>query len=712
MHSSLRKLSRSSAPPATTSNSLPVLASATISSFLSSGLTCLGLSVVCLPPLLMTGCGISSVSNNAVSTSQGVAIAGEVYGGALPVNGARVYLFAANTGGFAGSGITASTTNASISLLKSGSNTAEDTSGDFYVTTGASGGFSITGDYSACTAGQQLYLYAAGGNAMGGDPTKTGGINGTNAAIGMLAALGDCSTITSSTVVHLNEVSTIAAAYALAGFATDATHIADDEAVATNTTQGTAKTGMANAFLNVSNLVSPTTGAVLSTTPAGNGTVPTDTLNTLANILADCVQSASSRSGPCSDLFTFTGTSTTADTATAAINLAHNPAGVSGSSVSVTKLFSDLAPNTAFVPNLSSAPNDFTIAISLGNADKPIAIAVHSNGDIWTANSSTNTVSRYNASTGYGGAAIPTANAGFGNNGITLDTSENIWMSSSSGKACYSEQKASQNWDVVQGGVNVCDPTSSGATSYSGNSFNDAAAFDGLGNAWFAQNQSSPETIGTSYVYVSTNAYGTLPSGSSTDIAAAGIAIDSLNDVWIGLTNGIAQYAQNASYQYTDYPDSMISSITSLAIDSGNNIWVTSRGNNSVVEYPTPYNSANFGTSVPNAPLTGGGLNAPSGIAMDGAGTAWVSNLGFPSISAFSTSGTTLSPSKGFTGTAGKTGGTTGPLTKPEGIAVDGSGNVWVVDNNNVTVMYVGLGVPVVTPTALAVSKKKLGTRP
>jgi hypothetical protein len=508
-------------------------------------------------------------------------------------------------------------------------------------------------------------------------------------------------------------MSTIAAAYSLAGFATDAIHIADDEAVTANTTQSAAQSGMANAFTNVSNLINPATGVALATTPAGNGTVPTNTLNTLANILAGCVQSTGSSSTACNDLFTFTGTSTSSDTATAAINLAHHPAGVSGSSVSVSKLFGDIEPQTAFTPNLSAAPNDYTIAISLGNGTlKPVALAVYSNGDVWTADNSTNAVSRYNASAGYSGASIATANAGYGNNGITLDTSENIWITSSSGKACYSEQKASQNWNVVQGGVNVCDPTSSGTTTYSGNSFNDAAAFDGLGNAWFAQNQSSPETIGTSIVYVSTNANGNLPSGSSTDTAAAGIAIDSLNNVWIGLTTGVAQYAQNASYQYTHYPDSMVSSVSSLAIDSGNNIWVTSSGNNSVVEYPTPYNSNNFGVSVPNAPLTGGGLNAPSGIAMDGAGTAWVSNLGYPSISAFSTSGTALSPSKGFIGTTGATGGTTGPLKTPTAIAVDGSGNVWVADSSNVTVMYVGLGVPVVTPTSLAVSQKKIGTRP
>src|SRR6202044_3800058 len=106
--------------------------------------------------------------------------------------------------------------------------------------------------------------------------------------------------------------------------------------------------------------------------------------------------------------------------------------------------------------------------------------------------------------------------------------------------------QTSENWDVVQGGVNVCDPNSSNTPSYSGNFVNDAAAFDGLGNAWFAQNQSFPANLGTSYAYVSSNADGSLLTKTNTDTASAGVAIDSFNGVWVGLTSGIAWYAQVA----------------------------------------------------------------------------------------------------------------------------------------------------------------------
>ena len=96
-----------------------------------------------------------------------MAIQGRVYGGQNPLKGAQVYLFAANAGVFTpnanGYG------NASKSLLASvaGQTTKDSsggaTNGDYFVTTNSGGNFAISSDY-ACTGGQQVYLYALGGD--------------------------------------------------------------------------------------------------------------------------------------------------------------------------------------------------------------------------------------------------------------------------------------------------------------------------------------------------------------------------------------------------------------------------------------------------------------------------------------------------------------------------------------------------------------------
>ena len=67
----------------------------------------------------------------------------------------------------------------------------------------------------------------------------------------------------------------------------------------------------------------------------------------------------------------------------------------------------------------------------------------------------------------------------------------------------------------------------------------------------------------------------------------------------------------------------------------------------------------------------GGGLNAPRGIAVDGSGNIWVANSGNNSISEFSSIGNPISSAAGYTG---------GGLSGPRDIAVDTSGNVWVTD--------------------------------
>jgi hypothetical protein len=282
--------------------------------------------------LVLTGCAFGpTAAPNAVT---GLGIQGRLRGGNQPIAGAQVYLLAANTAGYG---------TVSVSLLTSGTNGSDSIGG--YVLSDSGGNFTITGDYT-CTSGQQVYLYA-----QGGDPGA-----GTNTAVGLMAVLGSCpdsgNFLAVSPFINVNEVTTVAAAYALAGFATDATHVSSS---------GTplAQTGIANAFANAGNLADMSSGTALTTTPAGNGTVPQTEINTLANILAACVNSTGSSSTGCSTLFSnaksggSTGTTPT-ETATAAINMVHNP------TANVAALFPLQTAVAPFAPMLSYAPSDFT----------------------------------------------------------------------------------------------------------------------------------------------------------------------------------------------------------------------------------------------------------------------------------------------------------------------------------------------------------------
>jgi PKD repeat protein len=622
----------------------------------------------------------TSKATIAAAPLSDVALTGLVYGGATPIAGAHVYLFAANTTGYGGAGIAASSSNASVSLLSAAETGTSDAVGA-YVATGSGGGFSLTGDCT-CSSGQQLYLYALGGG---------------NSAAGLMAAIGSCPASGSSAItVTVNEVSTIAAAYSFAGFATDATHVSSS---------GTAlaQVGIANAFANAANLASLLNGTALPTTPAGNGTVPQTEINTLANILASCVETGSS----CSTLLatatadgTATGTKPT-DTATAAINIAHNP----GANIAALYGMAGLA---VFTPKLTAQPNDFTVALNFtgGGLNASTGLSVDGSGNVWVANPTHSTngtgssVTELSSSgaflsgpTGFTNAAMvfPVA--------IAIDLTGDAWVASSRGNFSNEISKSGS----FLPGIYVTNGVSGSYTS---------VAIDASGDAWFAG--------GSPFATVFSNT-GTVLSGTTGYTGGGltgvnGIAIDGSGSAWFAndnarvykfsrsgaLLSGTAGYATGSCYTFDG----------GIAIDGSGNAWISENGTY-IIEL------SNSGTVSNNVTLPGtypGCEGYSYGIAIDGASKVWVATIS--GIMELSSTGTILSGINGY--------GSSSSIY-PNDLAIDGSGNVWAttpialssaISNNSVT-EYIGTATPVITPIAAGLpatptvdGSSKLGTRP
>ena len=127
------------------------------------------------------------------------------------------------------------------------------------------------------------------------------------------------------------------------------------------------------------------------------GIAPQMAVNTLANILAACINTSggpgSTLAAACQTVMehaTATGTaagSPTAtgaptDTATAAINIAHHPYS------NVTTLFGLKVPQSPFLPSFAAnaQPTDFTLCITFNGAGlggNPASASVDAAGDIW-----------------------------------------------------------------------------------------------------------------------------------------------------------------------------------------------------------------------------------------------------------------------------------------------------------------------------------------
>jgi len=609
---------------------------------------------------------------------------GTVRHGQVPVVGAHVYLFAANTTGYG---------NASVSLLESALTRASDAVGA-YVTTASDGSFTITGNYT-CTANTQIYLYALGGDSG----------SGNNPASGLLAVLGNCpgsgSFSATTTKVTVNEVSTIAAAYAMAGFATDATHVSSS---------GTplAHTGIANAFANAASLAGISTGTALTATPLGNGVVPQSEIDTLADVLAACVGGTNASS--CSTLFenatadgTPTGTTPT-DTATAAINIAHHPG------VNVAALYTLAATSSTFIPALTAQPNDFTVAlhfplpdgtavVSGANGGHPIAIDAE--GSVWVATPSQKSVLKVSNS----GALLSPA-AGYTGGGlndpqsIAIDVLGNAWIANYN----FLDSTQQPNGTVVEfsNSGTLLSP-SSGFGPFAP-SYLSSIAIDASGNAWvpYGDGVAGLSSAGAILSAVAN------PSGAGLGID--GIAIDTAGNIWGAVPYGTTlfdefsmsgsivnpptagQFSCGAPFEPEQEPEG-------VAIDASGDVWITS-GQGFTKESKSP---------IPACSGKGGGIDPPpegvgGDIALDGDGNAWVVNGTF--LAEFSNSGVPISPSTGYE-----------IQIVPNSIAPDGSGNLWVrggegVNLTDTLVEMIGASAPVVTPIATGVKNNTLGSRP
>jgi hypothetical protein len=190
---------------------------------------------------------------------------GSVRGGQQAVTGATIQLYAVGT---AGDG------SASTPLLTQA------------VTTDASGEFSITGDYTYPTPTSLVYLVATGDN-----PGLTPGTN--NAALAMMSVLGTCGSLTPSTYITVNELTTVAAVWALAPFMNSYSSVGSGAGDAA---------ALASVFTLASYYVNVAMGTIPGMNVPAGTTVPVAQINTLANILSSCINSPGGVAGdgsPC-----------------------------------------------------------------------------------------------------------------------------------------------------------------------------------------------------------------------------------------------------------------------------------------------------------------------------------------------------------------------------------------------------------------------------
>jgi hypothetical protein len=679
-----------------------------------------------LGALLLSGCSSSFVPAtlpNTLSNGSGDII-GNVYGGRQPIVGAEIFLFEANIGGYE----SAANPIKGISLLGSGSGTGananvmynhtaaypappEDPT-DAFVVTAADGGFNLSGDY-ACDPGRQVWLVSIGGDPGAGSANgTTGATTPLNPYAGLMTALGTCPATGNFagtlSYIYMNEVSTVAMAYATAGFSLDAFHISSP-----TSTQG--QLGFANAFATAAQLydisgASPLQSASVAGHSAlektentsssnANGTPPYKLINSLANSIAACVNSSQStgENPNCVNLFKYaftdngvTSFTTFQDTASAAIYIAQHP------STDVNSILNLATGTVPWTPNLSVAPTDLTAAIAYSGISAPTGLAIDSSGYVITnVYSVTGDIARISP---LGVIKTSSSNVIDGTS-ITINSNGTIW---SAGQANTSSNSPGE---LVE--VSPSLGTKSGSPFLSGGTFTTSdlvLAADGANNIYVADGKDNQLVQVTASGKSNSIITGVTGNGITCPTTFDDVAIDPASAIWTTSGNSDVCKFTLSGTTPTQIFDSPVSSANALAIDSSNNAWVTSPLNNQLFKV-----SSTGAVTTPSTSFgEGGGLSYPSYVAIDGGNHIWIVNLNIsfspanPSISEFSNAGTALSSTSGFQYK-------NGTLEDPEGIGIDPSGNVWLPNFNGNTILEL---VGAATPTATPLSSLTPGTRP
>lgn len=659
--------------------------------------------------MAMAGIGCSMGSFQATGgslltgTPASVAMQGGVHGGQQPIAGAKVQLYAvglpatASTGGYGQGAVTMMSAPVASDI---------------------NGSWNISNMYDCSTLADPstpVYLVATGGNPTPANTGSIGAIN--NQYIALMASVGPCNAATSSMIVNINEVTTVAAVWAMQQFmaAPDGVHAASSYTGQGGATTGagvnigapsgpaggyggvkSAEIGLRNATTMVDNLADYSVGVA---TARNTWATPwSDKINIIANILAACINSDPANSTTCADLMsaaTPASANAPMDTIQAAYYMARNP---TNNVQALTAFASAIAP---FASKLT-APTDFAVVTG---------IAPYSSGTTYALNSSV-----AGAFDAYGRLWVANLNVGGGNAATVVELDAN-------GKflagpfTTYTAAGGFQQATADSKNPLVGDPCPAGNTHslyYSGTGPK-SVAIDKNNVVWISNSEELQGAgCNASNFRTVMRILGSGPDGTGASVttgfyssgAPYALTVDANNNVWMaGSSNYISNYINGtASYASTTSAMGAIgSSPQSGATDMAGNVWFdsgkacvsTTNGILYQVAASTsaapaitagyyPSGATNCADGTVTTPVTN---NTVTSIATDARNGIWeMSNkAGVNTVSYF------LPSSPSWTKTSGSAVGNGGALTSapsvgginaPYAVAIDGSNRAWIGNNS------------------------------
>lgn len=526
------------------------------------------------------------------------------------------------------------------------------------------------------------------------------------------------------TSIRINELTTVATAFALAQF------IQQSEVRGSKFALGLASDMAANLAISTTGESSP----VLLAAPNADQSIALRTTRALANLLAACVQNPAQAPSLLLNLATLPGQTTPpATTLQALANIACNPW------QNVGALYTSTQAAQSYQPALTAAPDAWTIAVKVNDTGSvtvpfggPANIAFDQNGYAWITNnvvqgtpvsSSGIVVLQPNGKPAAGGEGLPTSpiigggllGTGFG---VAIDEAKTVWVGNfgwgnfnpaplgmgSVSRFAPDGQPLSPVWGY-QGGAERAQ----------------AVAVDPAGNIWIASFGNDSVVV-----YLGGDPERSVRFQEPTGSGPFGIAIaPDGTSAWVTNSGGLSGAAASSVCKYRLSSDNVLSlessvpvgkALKAVVVDSQGYAWVASGGDNTVYRFhPNGELADTYWSDVDGGNLRGG-IDGPWGLAVDGNDSVWVANFGplepgsqFTTAALSQLAGTNLeacppglntgdpiSPSTGYTLlSAGEpvllpTGDPLygpgrpacySPLMRQTSCVIDAAGNVWTVNN-------------------------------
>jgi sugar lactone lactonase YvrE len=429
--------------------------------------------------------------------------------------------------------------------------------------------------------------------------------------------------------VTINELTTVAASYSTAQF------------YKTGVISGSSFGLQLAAGMN-DNLVTPVTGEsslVLLSSPNADQSNSLRSTRSLANLLAACVNDHSITNSFLALATPPRGPAPTT-TAQALADLTRNPW------QNVNPIYTLTQLSDSYEPALESAPDAWTVTVKVNDTGNdahlfagPAGLTFDSRGYAWITNNVNQgtpfsgqfmVVLQPNGkpSDGTNGTPLsPLTGGGLlgGGYGVTIDPDGSVWVSNFG----WGPPNCTFCFPTPGGNGSVSEFSASGVPLSGSNGFQggpvrvQGMAADASGNIWIASY--STDSV---YVFLGGDPNQSVFYRSYAGSQPFGIALAADGTAWVTNSGGfdgqdprsVAKYALVNGALQQQFQHFLGQALKGLAVDSQGNAWVTSQGNSSI------YALRPDGT--PLGKFTGGGIDGPWGVAVDGEDNVWVANFG------------------------------------------------------------------------------------